>query len=209
MINLCLAPSAERFLHRDDDHECEVGQYSQAAQTGQQDGGDSLLLRNTVPRISTLYQETRAELCGRKGEEFGKFTYLKGSSTFFKEFTWENCGKLGSVLQKCVKVVKTFRVKLVKYFSPGGEESDDDPPRYTQSLASKLAGSRSPHLSLPMREMISSNIWARLTSHSSKASLHHHGHLVALSHRFTALRSNCNYADQLMTSAGLERIILN
>ena len=151
----------------------------------------------------------RAELCGRKGEEFGKFTYLKGSSTFFKEFTWENCGKLGSVLQKCVKVVKTFRVKLVKYFSPGGEESDDDPPRYTQSLASKLAGSRSPHLSLPMREMISSNIWARLTSHPSKASLDHHGHLVALSHRFTALRSNCNYADQLMTSAGLERIILN
>ena len=53
MIILCLAPPAERFLHGDDDHECEVGQDSQAAQTGQQDGGDSLLLSNTVPRIST------------------------------------------------------------------------------------------------------------------------------------------------------------
>ena len=44
VIALCLAPSTERFLHSDDDHESQVGQDSQAAQAGQEDGGDSLLL---------------------------------------------------------------------------------------------------------------------------------------------------------------------
>ena len=47
VITLCLAPPTERFLHSDDDHESEVGQDSKAAQAGQQDGGDSLLLSNS------------------------------------------------------------------------------------------------------------------------------------------------------------------
>ena len=55
MISLCLAPPTERFLHSDDDHESEVGQDPQAPEAGQEDGGDSLLLSNTVLRLN--YQE--------------------------------------------------------------------------------------------------------------------------------------------------------
>ena len=52
VIALCLAPSTERFLHSDDDHESEVGQDPQAAQAGEEDGGYSLLLSNRVLRIN-------------------------------------------------------------------------------------------------------------------------------------------------------------
>ena len=43
-ITPCLAPATEGLLDGDDEHEAEVGEYSEAAEAGQKDCGYSLLL---------------------------------------------------------------------------------------------------------------------------------------------------------------------